>query len=228
MLLSATLGSLLSGVAVHRHPARLVIAGERPLVPSLSGIEVARPAASLGVPAFARWVLRHHQSVDAASGTELDAALAAGVLPARVGVHCDDLTDNEILWAAGIGVGRLVISSERQADLVSSVRAPGPHNVWLQSGCGFALVRGRPGLQLVGLDARCDGHEYAHPVDDLMGELADIRRESRVMVGRLGISGVRQDSAAVYEIDDAVTDGCIRYRVPRPQLVLCGRSAVTV
>ncbi|MGB8406625.1 MAG: hypothetical protein WCE30_21445 [Mycobacterium sp.] len=225
MLLSATLGSLLSGVSVPghlRHPARLVTAGPQPLTRNLPGVEIVCSAASLDAPELARWVVRHRQSVSAVGGSELDAALAAGVQPASIGVHCDDLTDNQIRWAASIGVGRLVVSSRHQADLVSSVRERGPLNVWLQSGTGFAVVRGRPSLRLAGLDARYDGRDYAALVDDLMAELAEIRRESGVIVGHLGISGVHTDSDAVWAIDDAVTDGCIRYRVPRPQLLLCG------
>lgn len=221
MLLSATLGSLLSGVAVGRHPARLVTTGERPYVPSLSGIEIACSAASLESPACAQWAARHRQSVDAVGAGEVEAALAVGVLPARIGAHCDDLTDSEMLWAASIGVGRLVVSCRHQADVLAAVRAPGPLNVWLQSGRDIELLRGRPGLRLVGLDAHCAGfHRYDDLVDDLMIELAELRRRSGIVLGHLGISGVHVDAESVYEIDDAVTDGCIRHRVPRPQLVL--------
>lgn len=75
---------------------------------------------------------------------------------------------------------------------------------------------------LAGLDAHCDDEDYADLVDHLIGEMADVRRESRVVIGRLGISGVHVNNDTVYQIDDAVTDGCIRYRVPRPQLLLSG------
>ncbi|MDR3664215.1 MAG: hypothetical protein P4L86_28185 [Mycobacterium sp.] len=229
MLLSATLSSWLSGMALRRqlgHPARLVVTpGEQPFVPSLPGIGIARSVAALGAPEFARWVVSHRQPVDAVGAAELDTALTAGVLPAQIGVHCDDLTENEMLWAASVGVGRMVISSTHQADVVSSVRGPGPVNVWLQSGCGFAVLRGCPSLRLAGLDAHWDGQDYSDVVDHLIGELADLRRASRIVVGRLGISGVQVNSDTVYEIDDAVTDGCIRYRVPRPQLLLSGALA---
>jgi hypothetical protein len=96
-------------------------------------------------------------------------------------VHCEDLTDNEMLGASSIGVGRLVVSSEYHADLVSSVRLPGPLNIWLQSGCGFRILRGRPRLCLAG-----------------------IRRASGVVVGQLGFFGVRVDSDTVYETDDVM------------------------
>jgi hypothetical protein len=79
----------------------------------------------------------------------------------------------------------------------------------------------------VGLDARCDGYQqYSDLVDDLMIELADVCRNCGVVVGHLGISGVQVNSVSVYEINDAVTDGCIVHRVPRPQLMLCGSLLV--
>ncbi|MUL77957.1 hypothetical protein [Mycolicibacterium sp. CBMA 226] len=227
MLLSAALSTWWSGIAVRHHPARLVLAaGDPPFEPPLPGIEIARSVAGLGDPEFARWVVGHRQPVDAVGAIELDTALTAGVPPAQIGVHCDDLTSNEMLWAASIGVGRLVISSTHQADVLSAVRGPKPVNVWLQSGSGCCVLRGRPSLRLVGLDAHRGDEDYADLVDHLIGEMADVRRESRVVVGRLGISGVHVNSDTVYEIDDAVTDGCIRYRVPRPQLLLSG-SLVT-
>ncbi|MUM04137.1 hypothetical protein B5P44_04975 [Mycobacterium sp. CBMA 213] len=223
MLLSVALSTWWSGIAVRRHPARLVLAaGDPPFEPPLPGIEIARSVAALGDPEFARWVVGHRQPVDVVGAVELDTALTAGIPPARIGAHCDDLTSNEMLWAASIGVGRLVISSKHQADVLSSVHGPKPVNVWLQSGSGFSVLRGRPSLRLAGLDAHCDDEDYADLVDHLIGEMADVRRESRVVIGRLGISGVHVNNDTVYQIDDAVTDGCIRYRVPRPQLLLSG------
>lgn len=189
------------------------------LLSAVPGIEIACPAVSLRESDVARRVVRSGLLVSAGSGLELDSALAAGVAPGRIGVHCDDLTDDEILQAARIGIGRLVISSAHQADVVSSCSGLGLRGVWLQAGCGVSVLRGRPGLCMTGLEAHCDGAEHSTVVDSLMGELADIRWNA--LVGRLGISGLHVDPDVVDEIDDAVTEGCIRYRLPRPQLTLC-------
>lgn len=189
------------------------------LLSAVPGIEIACPAASLRDSDVARRVVRSGLLVSAVGGAELDAALAIGVAPGRIGVHCDDLTDDEILRAARLGVGRLVISSAHQADVVSSCAGLGLRGVWLQMGCDVSVLRGRPGLRIAGLEAHCDDVERPTVVDDLMGELADIRWCA--LVGRLGISGLHVDRDVVDEIDDAVIEGCIKYRLPRPQLTLC-------
>ncbi|WP_418003373.1 hypothetical protein ACNO8X_26215 [Mycobacterium sp. PDNC021] len=189
------------------------------LLSAVPGIEIACPAASLSESDVARRVVSDGILVSAVGGLELDAVLALGVAPGRIGVHCDDLTDDQILWAARMGIGRLVISSAHQADVLSSCAGLGLRGVWLQMGCGVSVLRGRPGLCIAGLEADCDGAECTAVVDNLMGELADIRWHA--LVGRLGISGLCLDRDAVDEIDDAVTEGCIRYRLPRPQLTLC-------
>ena len=226
MVMSATLGSVLAGVRVRQRPTRTA----RPSWPAVRvrpAVQIACPAAALRSAEIARRVVDQGMWVDVRSGAELDEVLTASVSPKHIGVHCDDLSSNEMVWAASLDVGRLVVSSAYQAEMVSCVRGRRPHNVWLQSGSDAAVLDGCRGLRLAGLDASCGDCGYAHAIDALMGESADLRKETGIIIGHLGISGWQLSSDVVDEVDDAVTEGCIRYRLPRPQVTLCGSTLTT-
>lgn len=68
----------------------------------------------------ARWMVAEGLNLDVASGGELAVALAAGVAPARIGLHGNNKSLAEIDRAVGVGVGAIVIDSmieiERVAD----------------------------------------------------------------------------------------------------------------
>ena len=59
----------------------------------------------------ARWMIEAGLNIDVASGGELAVALAAGVDPARLGLHGNNKSQVEIDRAVGIGVGAIVIDS---------------------------------------------------------------------------------------------------------------------
>ena len=61
--------------------------------------------------AVARWVSDEGLAVDAATGGELAVALAAGVPGARIGLHGNNKSDEEIAAALDAGVGRVVADS---------------------------------------------------------------------------------------------------------------------
>jgi len=61
--------------------------------------------------AVARWVHDEGLAVDAATGGELAVALAAGVPGARIGLHGNNKSDDEIAAAIDAGVGRVVADS---------------------------------------------------------------------------------------------------------------------
>lgn len=69
--------------------------------------------ASKAFPATAAYRLFAEEglSVDVASGGELHTALAAGVDPARIHMHGNNKTEEEILMAARAGVGHLILDS---------------------------------------------------------------------------------------------------------------------
>ena len=69
--------------------------------------------ASKAFPATAAYKLFAEEglSVDVASGGELHLALAAGFDPARIHMHGNNKTDEEILMAARAGIGHLILDS---------------------------------------------------------------------------------------------------------------------
>ncbi len=69
--------------------------------------------ASKAFPATAAYKLFAEEglSVDVASGGELHIALAAGFDPARIHMHGNNKTDEEILMAARAGIGHLILDS---------------------------------------------------------------------------------------------------------------------
>ncbi len=73
--------------------------------------------------AVAQWVTDAGLNIDVASGGELAVALAAGVDPARLGLHGNNKSLAEIDRAVGVGVGAIVIDSvieiERVAEAAS-------------------------------------------------------------------------------------------------------------
>src|SRR4029453_15533073 len=76
-------------------------------------------------------------SVDVASGGELHMALRAGFDPARIHMHGNNKTDEEILFAARSGVGHLILDSFDEIERCERL-LDGPQDV---------LIRVTPGIK---------------------------------------------------------------------------------
>ncbi len=68
-----------------------------------------------------RWVTDAGLAVDVASGGELAVALAAGVDPARVGVHGNNKSVAELERAVAVGVGSIVVDSFQEIERLAAV-----------------------------------------------------------------------------------------------------------
>ena len=68
---------------------------------------------------IARWVTEAGLNIDVASGGELAVALAAGVDPARLGLHGNNKSTGEIDRAVSVGVGTIVLDSRIEIDRVA-------------------------------------------------------------------------------------------------------------
>ncbi len=193
---------------------------------------VAFPADALRLDSVVERVARQHWAVDACTSLGLGVAVAGGVSPARMTVHCDGLTATEIRCARAMNVGRFVVTSLEQAHTVASCGATSrPQHLLLRMADGeadaaVAAILAEPRLRLIGLDSRIDDSDgYDRVVDRLMGEVAWIRHRHGVLLDCLGLSTfealdsrpapVRAIAAAV---DGAIEDGCARHRLPRPLL----------
>ena len=86
----------------------------------------------------ARWVTEEGLNIDVASGGELAVALAAGVDPARLGLHGNNKSRAEIDRAVSVGLGAVVIDSlveiERVADAASRHDRVQPVRLRINSG----------------------------------------------------------------------------------------------
>jgi diaminopimelate decarboxylase len=78
---------------------------------TLRNVEIVYAAKSLLTTDVARWVIEEGAGLDVSSGGELAIALAAGVDPARIVVHGNAKTVDELRDAAAVGVGRVVVDS---------------------------------------------------------------------------------------------------------------------
>jgi diaminopimelate decarboxylase len=146
--------------------------------------------ASKAFPATAAYRLFAEEglSVDVASGGELHIALAAGFDPARIHMHGNNKTDEEILMAARAGIGHLILDSfdeiercERLLDEPMKVLVrvtpgikPSTHDYittgQLDSKFGFGMGEGGSG----GSAARAIERVLASDVLDLVGLHAHI------------------------------------------------------
>src|ERR1700754_4991899 len=78
---------------------------------ALPGVEVVYAAKSLLCTAVARWVTEAGAGLDVSSAGELATALVAGADPARIVMHGNAKSVDELRDAAVIGVGRIVVDS---------------------------------------------------------------------------------------------------------------------
>jgi diaminopimelate decarboxylase len=77
----------------------------------VSDVEVVYAGKSLLTTAVARWAHEEGLGVDVCSAGELAVALAGGVQPARIVMHGNAKSPDELREAATIGVGRIVLDS---------------------------------------------------------------------------------------------------------------------
>ncbi len=90
---------------------------------ALPGVAIAYAGKSLLTTTVARWVEEEALGLDVCSGGELATALAAGLDPARIIMHGNAKTPDELRAAAEAGVGRVVVDSPLEiAFLAGQVR----------------------------------------------------------------------------------------------------------
>ena len=78
---------------------------------ALPGVDVVYAAKSLLCTAVARWATEAGAGLDVSSAGELATALVAGADPARIVMHGNAKSVDELRDAAVIGVGRIVVDS---------------------------------------------------------------------------------------------------------------------
>ncbi|WP_443677848.1 diaminopimelate decarboxylase [Mycolicibacterium baixiangningiae] len=88
---------------------------------ALPDVELVYAGKALLTTAVARWAAEEHIGVDVCSSGELAVALAGGVDPARIIVHGNAKSSDDLRRAVTAGVGRIVIDSLTEIDRLSRI-----------------------------------------------------------------------------------------------------------
>ena len=190
------------------------------------GCGVAYPATVLAIPSAAAWVREHGCQVDAHSPQGIAFALAAGVPPARVILHCNGATGRTISDAIRLGVGQFIVDNERSAAMLAAC-ADEPQHVVIDARRReadelLAVAHAAEPLTVTGLYREADSVEDA--VASMFECMADARRRRGLLVRRIGVAvparHSRSPESLTSAICDAVEDGCAQYRLPRPAVTV--------
>lgn len=217
--------------------------------------EIALPALSLRNSAVAKWVRDQDVAVDVRSSEDLGVALAAGVHPARVTLHADGLTANEILFCtANLAVGRVVVNSTEQVDLLCSVGPQRRQGVFVrmpdanapaygparEADDAIGAILDQRRLDLLGLQCEIGPRErdfisYPAAIGHMIAAMAHIRDDRGVVLTRLALGGGRavppgnwavQLPHLASEIDESLDDACATLRFPRPMVTVSAGLAI--
>ncbi len=211
---------------------------------ALAGVEVVYAAKSLLCTGVARWVSEAGAGLDVSSSGELATALSAGVDPARIVMHGNAKSVDELRDAAELGVGRIVVDSLMDVAYLScQVRKPQRVLVRLtpdidihSHGTVVKAVLEQRLLTLAGLHCRIgsqitDPTLFGEAIGRMIAMMADIRACHGVIVPELNVGGGQGvpyvsgdpelDLAELSEvIDDALDRACAAERFPRPRIVV--------
>ncbi|MGV9802464.1 LysA protein [Mycobacterium sp. NPDC003449] len=203
-------------------------------------VDVVLPATVLSDATVAKWVRDRAVAVEVRNGRELPVALDAGIHPARMTVHGDGLSADELVFCAGsLRVGRLVVCEAGQVDVLGGVGRRGQRVLVGARRRGLAdAVIGHKGLDLVGLYGEIgpDAHHFvSHPaaIGDLVADMTSIRRDHGVVLTRIALggpglafgAGPGELSGVANAIDETLDDACATLRFPRPVVVVSARPA---
>ena len=72
---------------------------------------------------IARWMQRAGLGLDVASAGELEVALAAGIDPARIGLHGNSKPHALLRRAVGVGLGTIIIDSRQEIERLAAIAA---------------------------------------------------------------------------------------------------------
>lgn len=208
---------------------------------SMRAIRRLLPLAGCGLPAtvlndrsVAAWVRAHGVTVYAGDGAELDLAGQCGVRPAQVVLRCGR-TAEPIVGALDLGVNRFVVTCEQHLDVLM---ACAHHDTYLHvdDECPAAVV-GEGCLDVIGLhcDVQASGPlDWGAAAARLLGRIAQLRADGSALM-RISLTGgsmavwMEGDKAELKAIaaavDDAIDEGCARWRLPRPSVTFAPASS---
>ena len=200
------------------------------------GSTVSFPAEVLRFDTVTGWIRRHGVTVDVTRAEELDRVLRAGIAASHVVVHCAGGGADPIHHAVDAGVRRFIVDSSEHIAVLEATFAKKPHPVMVDASSFDRLagdvVAAHARLNLVGVHCRLGGKDAAGLPDivlETVATMACFNREHGVVLSRISlgdvdltqIGGTPRGLRRVAEmIDEAVGEGCERFRCPRPALTL--------
>lgn len=195
------------------------------------GTAVSFPADALRFDAASTWIRERGVTVDVMSSDGLDRVRLAGIDPSHVVMHCGGAVSVSMRRGR---FGRFVVDSENQiVSLADDVL--GKQCVVVDATRSDELAAGalaHEELNLAGLHARIgitDEAGLADTVVAMIAKMARITRRHRVVLscvslGEVAVPGADGDPRALRRVagivEQAVEDGCIRYRYPRPAVTV--------
>ena len=199
------------------------------------GMGVSYPADVLRFESLASWIRDHGVGVDVASRADVDLLRMAGVHASQVVMHCHGELSASSRRAA---FARFVVDCAEQVAELADNPLDRTQRVVVAADSSDELagevLAHRP-LDLVGLHYRVGTvglDELADRVSALIARMAWITRKhgvtlSRVSLGDVDLAGCDRDLRSVRRVakvvDQAVEDGCIQCRYPRPALTVSPR-----
>ena len=202
---------------------------------------ISYPAGILWMEPVSNWVKRHGVSVDVTTADELEVAVAEGISPPRLVMHCVDATARPIRLAVNAGVGRFVVHSGQQIGLLASC-AQRPQRLLIDvtnhtADALAAEIMARQRLDLIGLHSGlgdADRETAGDRVQEMIAQMSWIRGKHGVILTRVSLAEFQAAEAGCDrsllrgisdDLDEAIDDACARYRYPRPALVVAMRRS---
>ena len=177
-----------------------------------------------------RWVDDEGIGLAVRSGADLAAARAAYVDPARMVVHARSLSHDDLVLAASVAPGRLVVESTMDVAYLCG-RTSGRQRVLVGAPDGapdpavVERVLREPGLELVGFHSRPDD-DVERSVRRLFSAMRATRRDHGRFLTEVHLT-FDSDPVTAF-VDDALDAACAATRLARPRVVLeTGCAAVT-
>lgn len=177
-------------------------------------------AAALDDPLTAAWVRAQGITVYAGGEGDLERVQRVGVRPVHVVFRCGGVTD-AVRRAAGIGVRRFIASTPHHVDALSRC-APRRTYVYLDEPA--PAVFGENRLRIIGLHIDVDVSggliEWGSAVERLLCRAA-LMKTCGLPVTRISLAGGSADPSRVATaVEEALDEGCLRWRLPRPVVTL--------
>lgn len=216
---------------------------------ALRDVEMVYAGRSLAAAGVARWVREEGLGVDVGSSAELAVALSGGIDPARVIMHVNTMSLEELGGVVAAGVGRIVVDDPLEVgylanlvrhqrlliQVIPDVDIHGNRGARISDQeFGFTLggdhaadavrwVLAHRTLDLVGLHCQiADTAVCGEAIRRMVAAMADVRAHHGVILTELSLGGLRCGNPRELAgiIEDALDEGCAAEHFPRPAVIV--------